>query len=304
MSHTIPVARGNVLPPALSRDGSTLVWNGYTDGQSDLYLHQADSIERITFDEALDTDPALSADGGTVVWSRRGPEGMDLMVRRPGGQPEVLLVAEGDQRQPAVSADAIVVAFKDDDHISLLKDGEALAISSPGPTESDSRPWVTADGSKIFWERMDSRDFTQTLWMRDATGADRPVLKEFVSAAVSDDGNTIAFSKWVGQDKDVFKLDLRTGETSVVSAKKGVNESFPSVSADGSAVAYNVVDFSNDEVEAYIHLNEDGQDRQLVGRRQGARDLFPRVSADGSVLSWTLIDNQNLLDRQIFRRRL
>ncbi len=304
MSHLQPVARGNVYPPALSRDGSTLAFNGYQEGQSDLFLHQADSIEQVTFDEALDTDPALSGDGQTVVWSRRGNEGLDLMVRRAGGQAEVLLEAEGDQKQVALSEDAGVVVFQDGHHIARLEQDRAVALSSPAPTEEDSHPTVSADGSRIFWERMDTRDFTQTLWMRESNGQSRPVLKEFVSAAVSDDGTTVAYTKWVGNDKDLFKLDLATGQSSVVSAKKGVNESFPTISADGSRVAYNVVDFRNDEVEAYIHLNENGSDRQLVGRRQGARDLFPRLSADGSVLAWTRIDNQNLLDRQIFRQTI
>ncbi len=73
----IPIPLNGLTTPAWSPDGRQLVFTGYDDGLSDLFVVNADGsdLHRLTNDKNADLQPAWSPDGKTIAFATdRGPE--------------------------------------------------------------------------------------------------------------------------------------------------------------------------------------------------------------------------------------
>lgn len=100
---------------AVDRDGRVwLCWQGYRDGNFDIFLKRLDSSKeiRITTDPANDWDPAIAIDSANriyVVWDSYRHGSYDVLMRsvRGGELTEALLIAASDafEAHAAVAAD-------------------------------------------------------------------------------------------------------------------------------------------------------------------------------------------------------
>ncbi len=84
-----------------------------------------------------------------------------------------------------------------------------------------------------------------------------------LSPSVSLDGGKIAFISTRAGSRDVWFRDLATGRTVPLTATAGAEEGFPCLSADGSQVAYRIIEDPNQEI--YLTGTRGGAPRKICG---------------------------------------
>jgi Tol biopolymer transport system component len=297
------IARGAVFSPATSRDGQVMAWSNRKNGTRDIFVRRNEETFQLTHDSEVDTEPALTPDGEVLIWSRRTGQDWDL-YQAIDGHIEPLIEEPGPQRKPQISADGSTLVFEDRDGVGVVRNGEREWIAPPAGTEVSRRPLVSADGSRVFWERFDQSTRTNTLWMRDQNGNEKPLLTpddSWTGYNISRNGQQVTYSVWTDKGEDLHVWDLDTNQRSPVADKEDVNESFPSVSEDGSTTYYTLSDFRGyPKVNTYIFRDQDGKKDELVTRDPVGRNLFSRVTSDGNLLHWMWIDDNDPNNRALF----
>lgn len=145
---------------ALSRDGTKLACVAASDGQDDVWLIdlERETMLNISVDPAIDGSPCLAQGGRLVLFS-----------------------SERDRRRSIYLAD--------------VEDSTLVRISEEG---QGTRPWITEDGSKVFFA------LEGALWKKDMkTGREAMILsseEENVRvASISSDGRR-ALVRWIRRD--------------------------------------------------------------------------------------------------------
>ena len=142
------------------------------------------------------------------------------------------------------------------------------------------RPVWSADGSHIYF--ISDRDGRRRLYRKaaDGTGAVELVLEHDRDV---DQATTIAPSGWMafrvgvsGQERDIYAVNLETGETREVAAQPGVDEIAPMLSPDGRFIAY-----TTDSLVWFRPFPDTEGGRWQVSPGLGDE---PRWSPDGSTL--------------------
>jgi TolB protein len=92
-----PVLPDQARFPAWSPDGTQIAFEGAVDGQSDIYVMNADGshIRRLTDDPARDSLPGWSPDGAYIVFNTDRTGHWSLAVMRSDGTGQVLLPGGG-----------------------------------------------------------------------------------------------------------------------------------------------------------------------------------------------------------------
>ncbi len=200
-----------------SPDGTRLAFGGRVDGNTDIYVMDADGSNevRITTGPEADLWPSWSPDGSRIAYQsgRRTsgfPAGADIfVVDANGGNPVNLTnLPDGIDVQPSWSPDGSRIAFASDRDITRLGVGEEREIyvmnadgSNPTRlTESprrDGHPNWSPDGSRIAFSSM--RDGNLEIYVVNADGSGLTRLTdqaEFDDFPVwSPDGQFIAYQK-------------------------------------------------------------------------------------------------------------
>lgn len=302
------VAEGNVFPGHLSRDGSTLVFSQVVDGRQDIFRFREGQVERLTDDPGRDSNPAVSDDGEVVVWSRRTSEGSDIYCFRDG-KTEALAPSPAVQAYPSVSGDGAVVVWQEDKPgdefgpcVIRWEAGRARAVVEPREGESLTHPRVTSDGSSIFFE-LDQGWERREFWVHGPSGSRRllETRDDWVEARPSAEGNKVLYSAYRGGDRDLFVLETGEGTSETVADKKEVDETFGTLSGDGTHAVYNIIDYRElPEVRSHLYHREGDRSRQLVGADAEGNHLFPQISDDGRVVSWTWVDKADPTHRRLY----
>ncbi len=239
--------------------------------------------------DAVSADPVISGDGMLVAFASRaenlspddGPGTSDIFIR--SRQLTITLVvsntvlngpaADGDSQDPALAADALVLAFTSDaDNLSTeddnavrnvfardLRDDRLLLVSRatgpggagangasrPGDISADGR-WVTFDSTADNLSGLDD-DSLINVFVRDIVNDTTSYVGPAGSAAasgsaISADGRWVAFLSDVNGlsaddadgTADVFLRDMQTGVTTLVSRASG------SAGAGANAVSVSV----------------------------------------------------------------
>jgi Tol biopolymer transport system component len=282
---TSPGWEGN---PFISPDGKFLAYVSIASGNLDVWLVDVDGHKPIRVDDhpATDFDPAWFPDGKSLAFvSDRTGENAVWKTAILGGSPSLIV---NNAKNPSVSPDSKRIAFvrpgpNGDDRIAVapLSDpsqGRFLTDDDGGLWNHDDPAW-SPDGTRICYTAH------RNLWMVPSNGGPARML-------TTDD--QLDFEPfWSHNGKYIYFSSYRTGTTAAlwrISAAGGrpvrittgtASESSPSVSLDGSRLAYSTL------IEDYrlVLLDLDsGQERTL---EEDCSLEQPAISPDKSLLVYT-----------------
>ncbi|MFN8609147.1 MAG: hypothetical protein U0931_16545 [Vulcanimicrobiota bacterium] len=267
---------GVVGAPQISGDGKTVVWNQMVDDNVDIYRYRDGQIDRISSDPRQDIHPSLNYDGSVITWTRwskldpNDKEGnFDVVVWRDG-QEQTVADSRANESDPIVSPDGTRVVWDSDvdggsikSVIQCLENGQVRDLSK----ESDNAAFpVFAGNQNLIWRSYGAGG--SDLIRYDGQSAQKITNQpgSEVKPAATDDGQTVFYQKADDSDDDLYKLDLKSGQTEVVAGLKKVDEDWPSVSADGSVLAWTNFDrrLPLPTANTQIYVRENGQNRQVT----------------------------------------
>jgi len=146
------------LAPAWSPDGHRIVFNDRANGNSEIFIINADGsgLQNLTNDPLLDANPVFSPDGNEIIFVRvfYGNARLYRMNLGGGGQRR-LTEKNGYEMAPAFSPDGKRIAF------ASIADGNAeIYLMNADGTDlfrltrtkaEESAPQFSADGKKLFF---------------------------------------------------------------------------------------------------------------------------------------------------------
>jgi dipeptidyl aminopeptidase/acylaminoacyl peptidase len=243
--------------------------NGQRDGQwSNLWLIDIDSEEgkpqRLTEGDRLVASFAVAPDGRSIAFTARSEN-----RRNQGNRSEIFLLdrESGDVRQ-----------LTDDESpetgLRWLPDGSRIVFSSP---------------SREGWDLRLGK-----LWTLDpATGEEERLLDfqgNMGTAAFTPDGASLFFSGQHGTDRNLYRLDVASGDVTQVTRAVG-SLSPASFSRDASRMAFIRQDLDTPP-DLYVSPTAALDERRLT-------DLNPEVTtelklAEGSTVRWTSTDGTEI----------
>jgi Tol biopolymer transport system component len=272
--------------PALSPDGSTVVYCSGHNGNIDLWSMDSAGGEplRLTDHPARDRCPVWTADGREIVFaSDRGGDWSLWRVGRLGG-PATLLVE--DAFDPAISPDGSRIAF------SRRKRGEAnrtIWIAAMNAPETARQ--LTPDGLGVWGHRQPAfspdgqtvafADF-QDVWLVPADASTAPRRFTDATASFGDptwfpDGRNLLLTSSLHDTVALWSVDRNGRGLARLTPGTGP-ERQPSLSRDGTLVAYSTHQEGSQVVVTDL----------LSGRRQAlstsSSDASPDLSADGDAV--------------------
>jgi Tol biopolymer transport system component len=236
-------------------------------------------------------DPSISADGSTVAFYSLATNLVEGETDENGGIEDIFIydVATGEtinltqganegSYDPVLSADGSLVVFRSfatnlggtgvgsgqtDIFLADVTTGELISVTDGG-NDYSTRPTISADGSTVAFESASTN-------LIDGEA----------------DPN--------GQTEDIFLFDVATGETTNITEGGNGRSSSASLSADGSAVAFNSA--ATNLVEGETDANGEAEDvfvvdvatGQTTNVTKGADGISydPAISGDGSRVAFT-----------------
>lgn len=261
----------NERHPVWSHDGRSIAFASDRHGNPDIFLMPADGSApptRLSFASVTDTPYGFTPDGAAVLFTSNRAMGIRWMpqlwtVPLTGGTPAML--------QNAFAEQAV-----------YSPDGDTLAMVR-GATK---------------WTRRGYRgSASRDLWLNDG-GEDYRRLTDFDGDDDNPswiDSETIAFLSSRNGRKNVFKIDVASGETTAITNHHGSAVRFPKASADGSIIAYEFEDgiwtvSPENGVPARLTINVPAdQVVNAVERRTETTDASDlTVSPDGTLAAFVI----------------
>jgi tricorn protease len=239
----VPAAGGAARPltthpatdrhPVWSDDGRWIAFASDRHGQADVFVVPADGSDaprRLTHASWSDRPVGFSPDGTKVLFTSRRALSIKRMpalyeVALEGGTP--VLVQEALGRNAEYAPDGVRLAF-------------------------------TRGGTK-WWRRGYRGAADREIWLRDADGG----YRQLTDFAGDDDhpswveGRALVFLSARNGRKNLYRLDLESGETQQLTFHEGTAVRAPSASADGRWVAYEFED------QVYIVRSTGGETRRV-----------------------------------------
>lgn len=203
--------------PAFSPDGSRIAFTSTRDGQSEIYVMDADgsNVSRLTNSPAVDGDASFTADGQAVVYHSQRTGHRQIYQQSITSSDATQLTQEpADNAQPTMSPDGETIAFvsnrEGNPHIWLMaKDGTNQRALTKGQQSKESAPHFLRDGSLTYLieQKESGRNVTQVVKADLTTGKVTPltttdlVLSDF---AVSPAGDLLGLV--VAVQKNLFRV--------------------------------------------------------------------------------------------------
>ena len=273
---------------------------------------------------AISERPSISADGQTVAFVSAAD---NLSPDDTDGYPDVFVknLRTGDLTVASRTADGIKAATGGES-ATLSADGSTVAFSS---TATNLSPDAVDGSAHVYVKRLD----TGTLTPVDGGTITRPDEQHGATApSLSADGQIVAFTTDAGQldpadtdqRADIYVRHLGSGELRLASVnaagvKGNSPSSGPSVSADGTHVAFatgstNLLPQDTDpSSDVYVKNLADGSLRLAstdgTGTKANQAASYPSLSPDGGYLAFST-DATNLgidtppLVKQVYRKNL
>lgn len=295
------VAAGDVGRPYLSADGATVVYNEWKNEQWDVMRWNDGKTEALSTDPRHDVDPRVSADGRTVAWTRfaQKENGDNLsfandVVQWRDGETTVVGGTDADEQMAAVSGDGKTVAWSYDEpdgkvayDIQLRRDGAVTSATTGWPVDID--PILNDDGSRVFFRRKTKLD-DGDLWVLDENGKERQLTDdpygEF-DPCIDGAGRTLVWADGRKGYDILMQCDVDSGKVRALQAEERVDNSVPSLSADGQHLAWARRDRKSGG-NPQIMLSDNGVVTPLTTE---GWNTWPSISRDGRVISWVNVED-------------
>lgn len=233
---------GSVHEPAVSPDGSRIVFVSMRDGNPEIFMMNTDGSEwrRLTTDPHTDGHPVFTADGQAILFhSARAAGRQQIYSMNVDGTGLRALTADSSSSHPTISPDGQTIAFtsgrnRDYDIWLMAKDGTNQRAFTRSPQSRESNPRFLRDGSLAYVveRREGNRTVTQIMKADLATGQTTPLTgPELLVAgfAVSPAGDLLALvMPLAGQERrrnPAYKVFIRPiGSGTPVAIPAGENE--------------------------------------------------------------------------------
>jgi TolB protein len=302
----------DVQAPSWSRDGRTIVFVSWRDGNGEVYAMDADGSQprNLTQNPAQDVRPAWSPDGRRIAF----------VSRRDGNAEVYVMNADGSGKRNLTRNRA------SDDYPTWSADGGKIAFLRANPR----RPWnydlylVNADGSGLrrlthnekYSSPTSYARSTQLVWSPDARtiyfgryrvstdGSGTRWLPYIPLRAVwSPDGRQIAFARMIRRTgpgpccspshSDISVMNADGSGTRELTHNARQNDE-PAWSPDGRSIAF--VSRRDGNAEVYV-MNADGSGQRNLTRHP-AKVLHPSWSPDGRKVTF-VSDRDGLLEAYV-----
>ena len=286
----------DVQAPAWSRDGRTIVFVSWRDGNGEIYAMNADgsSPRNLTHDPAKDVRPAWSPDGRSIAFVSSRDRQSEIYVMNADGRGMRNLTRDrAKDDYPTWSPDGRRIAFLRGRlhsnrvpglgvhrfygyHLYVVNtDGSGLRRLTRNQTGPYQLVW-SPDGRTIYFGRY--------LVSADGSGARRlPYIP--LTAVWSPDGRQIVFvrglpvgSAPVGRNHEIYVMNADGSESRRLTHNRAYDGK-PAWSPDGRRIAFQSTRRIGGNGEIYV-MNADGSGKRNLTRNP-ARDGSPSWSPDG-----------------------
>jgi Tol biopolymer transport system component len=305
----------DVQAPAWSRDGRTIVFVSWRDGNGEVYAMDADGSapRNLTQHPAKDVRPAWSPDGRSIAFASSRDRQSEIYVMNADGSGKRNLTRDrANDDYPTWSPDGRRIAFLRgypkranvpglgvihyyDYHLYVVNaDGSGLRRLTPNPTWRKQLVW-SPDGRTIYFGRY--------LVSADGSGARRlPYIP--LTAVWSPDGRRIAFVRGlpdrsqvgpVGRNHEIYVMNA-DGSGSRRLTHNRAYDGEPAWSPDGRKIAFQSTKTIGGNKEIYV-MNADGSGKRNLTRNP-AMDGRPSWSPDGRRIAF-VSDRDGRLDAHV-----
>jgi len=295
--------------PAPSPDGSRIVFSW----QGDLWLVPAigGQAERLTAHPAVERFPVWSRDGRLIAFvsTRHGNDDVFVMPVDRSSAPTRLTFASTGDTPESFTPDGGAVLFSSNRAQSVRRGSQLWTVKLTGgtPTLAEEALGTNAayspDGESLVfvrgghsWIRRGYRGSgNRDVWLRNPAG-EFVLLTDFDGDDDSPswlDGENLAFLSSRSGRKNVFRLDIASGDSTQLTFHEGSAVRFPRASSDGSVIAYEFEDGlwtvspnGGDPIRLSIHVAAD-EVKNPVERKTATDDADElTVSPDGKLAAF------------------
>lgn len=255
------LTRGNSVntQPAWSADGNMLAFSSVREGQSAIYLIDADgqNLRRLNQSALWQTAPSWSPDGTAIAFLAR------------------------DNSKAGVEL-----------HIMRLADGALTVLESDGREKGPDAPVWSADSQQLVFLGANAKDKTD-VWLVQRDGRGLKNISEQVSTrhkahpAISPDGRYVAYVADMRGHLALFRTDLQSGESVNLTADKPAAYETPRWSADGTKLVFASTrdDPGLTRMDIFL-MNADGSAVTNLSQHPH-EDFNPQWAADGQRIIFT-----------------
>ncbi len=303
--------------PVISADGLKVAFIEEVEGNFQLFVINSDGSGRLplTSGHANHTSLSISANGGKVAFQSDSGNDRDVwVINSDGSGPVALASGPADEMDPSISGDGLWVAFisyassypncptcnnteGDSEIFEIRTDATSLRQVTSNARDEFS-PSVSSNGGKIAFQSNIPGTFEIFVINSDGTsltqlsnGSSGDMLS---SPSISADGSKVAYDSNAPATQsihdlmriapeplipyEVYVADTNGGRPPVQVSSTGGDNRDPSLSGDGSKVAY--VSTGDGDREVYL-VNSDGSGQLIRITDNTAYDAEPSVDSDG-----------------------